>query len=307
MGELENDRPKRKAKWNVEKRLEFIEFRLYWDGRLNRRDLVDTFGISAQQASADIATYEEIAPENLSYDPGRKTYLRSDPFSPNLIANWTHRYLLQLVAIESGWMDAEDTWFDQAPPVEIVTLGRKRVDSNVLMCVLDGIRGDRQTTILYRSMTGSATSSRLIEPHALSFCAGRWYVRAWASEHNDFRDYNLNRIQSAELAGPATVNRSLDFEWHHTFDLVIVPNPDLPAERQAAVVYEYEMSDKKLELNCRLSVSFYIMSEHNLDVAPGTLSPFKQQIILQNQEEVTQARSVARKLSQDALKRTVGN
>lgn len=45
------------VRWGVQRRLEFIDFRLFWDGRFNRRDLAETFGISAQQASSDIAQY----------------------------------------------------------------------------------------------------------------------------------------------------------------------------------------------------------------------------------------------------------
>ena len=38
-----------------ERRFEFIEFRLLWDGRLNRADLTAYFGISVPQASMDLA------------------------------------------------------------------------------------------------------------------------------------------------------------------------------------------------------------------------------------------------------------
>ena len=294
---------KKKTRWNVTKRLEFIEFRLFWTARLNRKDLIDMFGISAQQASADISTYEQIAPGNLSYDAGQKSYFRSDEFIPALVGESTQRYLLQLVAIESGWMDHDETWFDERQSVEVTTLTKKRVETSVLMNVLDAIRNERQLDMTYRSMTGSTQSTRLIEPHALSYNSGRWYVRAWSSEHNDFRDYNLNRIHEAKQGHPATVDRSLDFQWHHSIDLEIIPNPGLPDERKAAVEYEYEMTDGCLRINCRLSVSFYLMSEHNLDVDQGVLPPVKQQIVLKNADDVIQAREVARKLSKDALKR----
>ena len=39
-------------RWGIERRLEFIEFRLYWEGRVNRADLTSVFGISTVQASA---------------------------------------------------------------------------------------------------------------------------------------------------------------------------------------------------------------------------------------------------------------
>jgi hypothetical protein len=87
-------------------------------------------------------------------------------------------------------------------------------------------------------------------------------------------------------------------------NLVILPNPALTVERQAAIATEHGMTDGCLIRPCRLSLSFYLMSEYNLDVEPGVLKPEKQQIILQNREEVTQARALARKMSIEALART---
>ncbi|MGL4559005.1 MAG: WYL domain-containing protein, partial [Afipia sp.] len=84
---------------------------------------------------------------------------------------------------------------------------------------------------------------------------------------------------------------------------VIVPNPELPAELQARVAAEHDMTNGRLVRPCRLSLSFYLMSEYNLDVAPGILIAQKQQIILQNKDEVTQARALARKMSIEALAR----
>ena len=50
-------------KWGVERRLEFIEFRLFWEGGVNRSDLIDTFGVSVPQASKDLTHYQERAPQ----------------------------------------------------------------------------------------------------------------------------------------------------------------------------------------------------------------------------------------------------
>jgi len=292
-----------RLRWGVRRRLEFIDFRLFWDGRFNRSDLAHTFGISAQQASADIAHYEKLAPQNLRYDRAEKAYRRSEAFAPAFIGKTIERYLLQLVAIENRWMRPEDTWFDTTPSVEVVTLGRRPTNPTVLLRVLDAIRNGLEIDIDYASLTGSVQPSRAIAPHALSHSAGRWYVRSWSREHNDFRDYNLNRISVVKGQRFTSVNPKLDFEWVHMINLVIVPNPELSAERQAAVAAEHAMTEDRLTRPCRLSLSFYLMSEYNLDVEPGVLKPEKQQIVLQNRDEVTQARALARKMSIQALAR----
>lgn len=292
-----------RLRWGVRRRLEFIDFRLFWDGRFNRSDLAETFGISTQQASADIAQYEKLAPQNLRYDRTEKAYRRAENFTPKFIGETIDRYLLQLVAIENRWMRSEDSWFDTIPPVEVLTLGRRPTDPAVLLRVLDAVRHNLEIEVEYSSLTGSMQPSRAIAPHALSHSAGRWYVRSWSREHNDFRDYNLNRIGTVKSQRPAPVDPQLDFEWVHKINLVIVPNPALSAERQAAVAAEHAMIDGRLIRPCRLSLSFYLMSEYNLDVEPGVLKPEKQQIVLQNRDEVTQARALARQMSIEALER----
>ena len=292
-----------RLRWGVRRRLEFIDFRLFWDGRFNRSDLSATFAISAQQASADIAQYERIASANLRYDRAEKAYIRTEAFAPTFIGETIERYLLQLVAIENRWMRPEDTWFGAIPPVEVITLGRRPTDPTVLLRVLDAIGKQQQIDISYASLTGSVQPSRTIAPHALAHSAGRWYVRSWSKDHDDFRDYNLNRIAAVSDHRPATIDPALDFEWAHQINLDIRPNPELSAERQAAVAAEHGMTDGRLVRPCRLSLSFYLMSEYNLDVEPGVLKPEKQQIVLQNRDEVTQARTLSRQMSIEALAR----
>ena len=295
-------------RWGIRRRLEFIDFRLFWDGRFNRKDMAGTFGISPQQASVDIGQYEKIAPDNLSYDRTEKAYRRTEHFRPALIGKTIDRYLLQLVAIENQWMRQEDTWFGTFPNVEVVTLGRRPTDSTVLLRVFHAMRNGLEVDVEYASLTGSTQPSRTIAPHALAHCFGRWYARSWSRDHNDFRDYSLNRISSVAASRPSSVDPALDFEWVHEINLAIVPNPSLSNERQNAIANELGMTDKRLVRSCRLSLSFYLMSHHNLDIEPGVLAPEKQQIVLQNRDEVVRARAAARQMSTEALARaqTVG-
>ena len=297
------DKDAEQLRWGVRRRLEFIDFRLFWDGRFNRRDMAETFGISPQQASADIGQYEQVAPNNLAYDRAEKVYKCTEHFTPAFVGRTIERYLLQLVAIENQWMRPEDTWFDAIPPVEVVTLGRRATDPTVLLRVLEAVRNQLEIDIEYASLTGSTRPSRTIAPHALTHSAGRWYVRSWSRDHNDFRDYNLNRINVVADSRPSSIDSALDFEWVHEMNLVILPNPSLPGERQVAIATEFGMTDGCLVRRCRLSLSYYLMSEYNLDVEPGVLRPEKQQIILQNRDEVIQARAVARQMSMEALTR----
>ena len=63
-----------------EQRLEFIEFRLFWEGVVNRSDLVGRFGVSVPQASNDLTAYRQLAPENVIYDLSGKRYVPATTF-----------------------------------------------------------------------------------------------------------------------------------------------------------------------------------------------------------------------------------
>ena len=73
-------------KWNVEQRLSFLEARLFWLGRVNRKDLMARFGISMPQASTDLQKYQSLAPKNIKYDKSGKFYYASSNFKPKIIS-----------------------------------------------------------------------------------------------------------------------------------------------------------------------------------------------------------------------------
>ncbi len=290
------------VRWGVQRRLEFIDFRLLWDGYFNRKDLIDVFNISAQQASADISQYQELAPANLEYDNARKAFIRRSAFKPCLIGHNTDRYLLQLMGIKSGFIKKEDTWFDTLPPAEIVTLKGKSTSSSLLLAILDAIRNKLELRINYNSMSGKADVVRHIVPHTLINSAGRWYIRAWCKEHDNFNDFHLGRISQVFEANPSIDKSICDIAWNEMINLVITPNPELSADKQKAISTEYDMKDGKLVIPTRISLTFYLMNEYNLDVEPGKIKPDKQQIILLNRLEIENARDEARVRAAEALK-----
>ena len=46
----------------VLRRLRWIEDRLWWHGSLRRSDIIERFGISPQQASQDLSSYQQLHP-----------------------------------------------------------------------------------------------------------------------------------------------------------------------------------------------------------------------------------------------------
>src|SRR3712207_1598721 len=91
-----------RSAWGQEQRLEFIDFRLYWERRINRVDLMDHFGVSTAQASLDLRQYQGLAPSNLRYDTRSKIYLATDEFKPLFVQQAAESYLGELLALRTG-------------------------------------------------------------------------------------------------------------------------------------------------------------------------------------------------------------
>src|SRR5258706_16455995 len=102
-------RTERRMRWGVEKRLEFIEFRLFWEGGINRADIMERFGVSVPQASKDLSLYEEKAPGNLVYDKKQKRYLAAPGFRPVFLKPEADAYLSQLRSVSDRVASTEET------------------------------------------------------------------------------------------------------------------------------------------------------------------------------------------------------
>jgi hypothetical protein len=74
------DNVKSELRWARAQRLEFIEFRLFWEGHVNRSDLMEQFGLSVNQASTGLNRYIGLAPDNMLYDKSAQTYVRGPDY-----------------------------------------------------------------------------------------------------------------------------------------------------------------------------------------------------------------------------------
>ena len=61
-------------------RLRLIDFLVDHYGTVRRTAVMDYFGVSQPQASADIKRYIELAPANIAYDKSAKAYVKSAAF-----------------------------------------------------------------------------------------------------------------------------------------------------------------------------------------------------------------------------------
>lgn len=278
------DRDDRRS-WTLSRRLEFVEWKLFWEGRLNRSDLEETFDISQPQASVDLRLYRDVAPRNIEYNATEKTYLPGKAMRPRFLRVSADRLLLQLRAFLTGALPRADLWFRELPPVDIAPDVIRHVEPSTLRTILSAIRNRRAVEVRYQSLTSSRR--RAIAPHALAFDGYRWHVRAWCCEREDFRDFVLTRIDEIGEMTPVDFEPTDDVEWNTKVLLRLCPHRGLTEEQRQAIQRDYNMADGCRDIEVRLSMAYYFIMRMNLDLKD--LTPQRAQIELQNLTEVQAA------------------
>jgi hypothetical protein len=294
----ESNQPDLPLRWSIAQRLEFIEFRLLWEGRINRADVAERFSVSMQQASGDLGLYEGQAPENMTYDRNAKRFVPALTFHPKFLHEVANRHLLQLAAIGNGLVDPSETWFHDLPPIGVVKMPQRSVSTMTVRWVLEAVRSSAQLKIEYQSLNRVESAMRTIEPHSLGHDGTRWHVRAYCVRNKEFRDFVLSRIVAAEALGKRTIDPQSDREWFDEVDLALAPNPELPESARRGLAREYGMSRGKLHIPTRVALAFYLIQHLNLDLK---LPPKRQQLVLDNLKEVEDACARAKQATLEAL------
>lgn len=270
---------KTSSRWGPDRRLEFIDFRLRWDGRLNRADLVAFFGISVPQASLDIAKYLEVAPGNLVYDRSARVYLATNKFKPVYDTSSPSRLLNELLAHATGVIGDESSFIGWRPPVGFVPTPGRTLSADTLAVLLRAVRESRAVELVYQSMSAEKPEPRLISPHAFAYDGFRWHVRAFCHKHQAFRDFVIARMSGVTLGEPSVSGPELDLDWSTEVTLELEPHPGLSPAQKRAVELDYGMTGGVVSFKCRKALLFYALRHLHLD-RPESGTPEQQQVVL---------------------------
>lgn len=268
----------------VKERLEFIDFRLFWDGRINRSAIIERFAISTPQASKDLSLYESLAPGNLLYDVSAKRYLASANFTPKFIEPSADAFLMQLRNISDHTLTIQDTWLGVMPSAEPMPLPSRRVNAEVLRSLIKSIENRDALNVLYQSMnpTRPGPTWRWIVPHALAHDGLRWHVRAYCEETKEFKDFLLSRcLESGERRATET-KASQDRYWNEYFSVVLVPNPALSSSQQEVVAQDYCMEYGQIAVPVRKALLYYFNKRLRLDVGKVVDQPKETPVVVLN-------------------------
>lgn len=273
------------VRWSQERRLQFIDFRLQWEGRINRRDVTEFFKISVPQASADIARYAELAPQNLEYDTSSRTYLARRGFAPHFETTGPRQYLSQLLALERQILTSDQVFLAFRPPMASVPLPSRAIEPKTLALMLRAIAERGMLQIRFQSITRNEDQTRYISPHAFGYDGARWHVRAYCHLREGFRDFVFGRILSAGQPMASTIDPASDREWHTQVELVLVPDESLSPEQRHGVEIDYGMKNGKVTIACRQAMLFYTLRTLNFELN-GSPRKGEHQLVIANLAEI---------------------
>jgi len=273
-------------KWGVERRLEFIEFRLFWEGGVNRSDIIDMFDVSVPQASKDLTHYQERAPHNAVYDKSAKRYVASPQFSPIFLKPEAEQYLNQLRSVAEGILDSSESWIAHFPPYGGPPVPARGVNTETLRTVIAAIRQKEVVEVKYQSLSSDDPRWRWIAPHAIGFDGYRWHARAFCEVNGTFKDFLLSRILETRSLRPSEVSAEHDTDWNEFVTLEIGPHPDLSESQKRIIALDYGMRGGRAQIRVRKALRYYALRRLGLDTPAAARRPQDQQIVLLNERGV---------------------
>jgi predicted DNA-binding transcriptional regulator YafY len=281
MGE---DKPS--LRWGVEQKLQFIEFRLFWEGHVNRGDLIDKFGISQNQASGDLNRYIALAPDNMVYDKSGKSYVRSSSFKPLFLKPDASQYLAQVRSVAEGIVTPEDAWIGNLPTFDATPSPARGIDPTVLRSIVIAIRRRDAVEVRYQSMSSPDPEWRWIAPHALAFDGFRWHARSFCEKSGEYRDFVISRIIDTRQSRSTEMQATADVAWDEIVALEIGPHPELSPNQKRVIELDYGMQNGRVVIPVRRALLYYALKRLGLDTDPAARNPQDQQIVLINKDAI---------------------
>lgn len=277
------------VRWDLALRYRMIETVAWWEGRLTTGHLMQSFGISRQQASKDINTYiNEHASQNLTYDRVIKGYVPTQNFRPLFIDGSASAFLHLL-----------DQNKDRAPHVEglalayahteVLKVPDRSVRPEMLRPLLKACREGLRLECEYVSLANPIAETRLIAPHTLVYTGMRWHVRAYCEKNRDYRDFVLSRFRGEpDVLGSSEDTRAKDSAWQTEVVIVIEPDPRLKPAQKSIIEQDYGMQNGQLEIPSRGALVQYILQRYQIDTNKVQARAAAQQIVAINLDELQQ-------------------
>jgi predicted DNA-binding transcriptional regulator YafY len=270
-------------------RLAMLKLLLIWEGRLNRRRVMDLFGLQEVRASVWIREFREQHPYWIEWNTKTRSFHATAEAYRDWRAADPKRFgdaasLARYVALV-GLPHATGT----APGSGLLTAfpDYSTPSPQHFAVISDAIRLGRAVQLTYRSMQHPKPHKRTIFPHSLVRAGRRWHVRAWCDDRQDFRDFTLGRIADAKpLSLPAPRKEEDDVAWMTEVPVRLVAHPELTSEQQEVVSFEFFRNTSSRVERCRGALVSYFIQDMRAATDPAKQRPPDYQLAVGNLDEV---------------------
>ncbi|MGE8059547.1 helix-turn-helix transcriptional regulator [Pseudomonas sp. NPDC089547] len=276
------------TRWDLALRYRLIETVVWWEGRLTTNHLIQSFGISRQQASKDINTYiTDYASKNLVYDKQIKGYVPTRQFRPLFIDDSASAYLDLLNQNNERAPHIEGLALAYAH-TEVLKVPDRSVKPEVLRPLLKACREKRRLDIEYVSFNSPELEGRTIAPHTLVYTGMRWHVRAYCEKNRMYRDFVLSRFRGVpELRDEQTENGiDQDLEWNTPVDVIFKPDERLTPAQRAIIEVDFGMTGGQLVVGSSQALVKYVVKRFGVHANVHDPRPEAQQLVLANRTEL---------------------
>ncbi|WP_443696708.1 WYL domain-containing protein [Pseudomonas sp.] len=275
------------VRWDLALRYRLIETVVWWEGRLTTGHLIQSFGISRQQASKDINTYiTEHAPKNLTYDKKIKGYVPSKTFKPLFIDDSASAYLHLLYQNHERAPHIDGLALAYAH-TKVLDVPDRPIRPEILRPLLKACRDGLRLETEYVSLNSPQVDIRLIAPHTLVYTGMRWHVRAYCEKNREYRDFVLSRLRGEPgLLDVSENTQALDDDWNTETPVIIAPDGRLSAAQKAIIETDFGMVDGQLVVPSRRALVKYVLQRYQIDARNLDPNPEAQQIVVTNLKDL---------------------
>lgn len=263
-------------------RLAFTDFNLQYFGQVARADLIQRFKTGLAACTRDLASYKELAPQNLLLSHTTKSYHRLESFKPL----FEHNAESILSALCRGFGDGLSSNIQPSSYCQDATR-LIHPNSEVIATLMRAITSKLAIECQYTSLT-SGTTSKLLVPHSIVNNGTRWHVRAFDRTKKQFRDFVTTRIECPKILQSLIKpeeSADKDTQWHTICDIILTPHPKLKYPK--AIELDYAMENGKLQLEVRAALLGYLLRQWSVDCTEqGTLNCNTYQLHLSNKSQL---------------------
>ncbi|MDO8423324.1 MAG: hypothetical protein Q7S99_14300 [Parvibaculum sp.] len=242
-------------------RLIFLDRCFTWRGVANRRDLIESFGISTAQAAIDFRVYLELvqgAPP--TYDPARKTYIAATAHKSLALSNLTEAFD---VLIDRQ----EDSHSSALPRPE------RKADPKIIARLHQTMRSGNALHVRYTSMSSGVDQGQWIAPIRFTSDGESVHLRAYSFRHMEYRNYLPIRIEPESSFEEKVLDEPLpeDMDWNTIAVIWLRPKSTLSNQQAKVVRREFGFEKEWLRVETRKALEFFFDHRWGLDETSARL------------------------------------